>query len=306
MGGLPEFVTVKEVGPRDGLQNEAEQIPTEIKVEWMNLLSEAGYSSIEFSSFVHPKWIPQLKDAKQVAQQMTRNPNITYAALVPNRKGLEAALEADIDEVAVFMSASETHNLKNINKTIEDTFPVLKEVIEEAKHHNKRVRGYVSTVFGCPYEGEVRISQVLQVCQQLIDMGVDEISLGDTIGVADPLQVEQFLKTIEGKMDFSRLAMHFHNTHGMALANTLVSLKLGITIFDSSLGGLGGCPYAKGASGNLATDDLVHMLHKMGIQTGIHETKLKEAALFIQQAIQKELPSHQMQIYNRMDQGEGC
>ncbi|MFG6148786.1 hydroxymethylglutaryl-CoA lyase [Halobacillus sp. B23F22_1] len=306
MNGLPEFVTVKEVGPRDGLQNEAEHIPTEFKVEWMDLLSEAGYSSIEFSSFVHPKWIPQLKDAKQVAEQMTRNPNITYAALVPNKKGLEAALEADIDEVAVFMSASETHNLKNINKTIQDTFPVLKEVIQEAKHHNKRVRGYVSTVFGCPYEGEVPISQVLHVCQQLIDMGVDEISLGDTIGVADPLQVEQFLKTIEGKMDFNRLAMHFHNTHGMALANTLVSLKHGITIFDSSLGGLGGCPYAKGASGNLATDDLVHMLHKMGIQTGIRETKLKEAALFIQQAIQKELPSHQMQIYNRMDQGEGC
>ncbi|MCP3025950.1 hydroxymethylglutaryl-CoA lyase [Halobacillus sp. A5] len=299
MESLPNAVTIKEVGPRDGLQNESEQIPTEVKVNWINLLSHAGFQSIEISSFVNPKWIPQLKDAKEVAMGIERKSGISYAALVPNYKGLQAALDSNLDEVAVFMSASEAHNKNNINKTIDETYPVLSEVVQEAKHHKKRVRGYVSTVFGCPYEGEIPFNQVAAICEKLLQMGVDEISLGDTIGVADPKQVDAFFEEIKGNLPFSKLAMHFHNTNGMALANILVSLQHGITTFDSALGGLGGCPYAKGASGNLATDDLVHMLHKMGINTGIDEVKLREAARYIQQSLNKELNSHQMQIYNR-------
>ncbi|MCA1009356.1 hydroxymethylglutaryl-CoA lyase [Halobacillus halophilus] len=293
---LPEEVTIKEVGPRDGLQNESREVPTEDKISWINQLSEAGYSYIEFSSFVHPKWIPQLKDAKQVASSIERKPGITYAALVPNMKGLETALETDVDEVSVFMSASESHNKKNINKSIEETYPVLREVVQEAKGAGKTVRGYVSTVFGCPYEGHIPVRQVIDVSKQLLDMGVDELSLGDTIGVANPKQVDMALYEIRKQLSFKDIAMHFHNTRGMALANVLVSLDHGITTFDSSLGGLGGCPYAKGASGNLATEDLVHMLHQMGVSTGIDEPKLRQAASFIQRTLNKPLASHVMQI----------
>ena len=293
---LPEEVTIKEVGPRDGLQNESREVPTEDKISWINQLSEAGYSYIEFSSFVHPKWIPQLKDAKQVASSIERKPDITYAALVPNMKGLEAALETDVDEVSVFMSASESHNKKNINKSIEETYPVLREVVKEAKDAGKTVRGYVSTVFGCPYEGNIPIEQVIDVSKHMLDMGIDELSLGDTIGVANPKQVDKALHEIQKQLSFKDLAMHFHNTRGMALANVLVSLNHGITTFDSSLGGLGGCPYAKGASGNLATEDLVHMLHQMDVSTGIDEHKLRQAASFIQDTLNKPLASHVMQI----------
>ncbi|QAS50881.1 hydroxymethylglutaryl-CoA lyase [Halobacillus litoralis] len=296
---LPDKVTIKEVGPRDGLQNESEEVPFKDKVAWIDLLSEAGYSYIEFSSFVHPKWIPQLKDARSVATSIRRNPETTYAALVPNMKGLEAALETGVDEVSVFMSASETHNKKNINKSIEETYPVLEEVVKMAKQESKTVRGYVSTVFGCPYEGDVPVEQVAEVSEKLLSMGIDELSLGDTIGVANPKQVDDVLPRLQERLSFDRIAMHFHNTRGMALANVLVSLQHGITTFDASLGGLGGCPYAKGASGNLATDDLVHMLHKMGIETGIDEQKLKEAGDYIQKVLKQSLPSHQMQVLNK-------
>ncbi|SDO89519.1 hydroxymethylglutaryl-CoA lyase [Halobacillus aidingensis] len=295
----PEKVTIKEVGPRDGLQNETVEVPLQDKVAWINLLSDAGYSYIEFSSFVHPKWIPQLKDAKEVAAMISRKKGITYAALVPNRKGLEAAIDTDVDEVSVFMSASDTHNKKNINKSIEETYPVLKEVVQEAKLEGKSVRGYVSTVFGCPYEGAIDTDQVARVSERLLDMGIDELSLGDTIGVANPRQVDQALHEWKQWLPFDKLAMHFHNTRGMALSNVLVSMQHNITTFDASLGGLGGCPYAKGASGNLATDDLVHMLHQMGIETGIDEEKLKEAAVYIQRVLNKSLPSHQMQVVNK-------
>ncbi|MBM7552606.1 hydroxymethylglutaryl-CoA lyase [Thalassobacillus pellis] len=296
---VPENVIVKEVGPRDGLQNEPANVDTADKVAWIDKLSEAGFSYIEISSFVHPKWIPQLSDAKEVAAAIKRHPGITYAALVPNRKGLERAIETDIDEASIFMSSSETHNKKNINKSLEETYPVLKEVVEGAKSAGKSVRGYVSTVFGCPYEGEVPIDQILRVCDRLFEMGIDELSLGDTIGVADPKQVDETLTEIKKRFSFDRIAMHFHNTRGMALANVLVSLEHGVTTFDGSVGGLGGCPYAKGASGNLATDDLIHMLHQMGIGTGIQLEKLTEAARFIQEKINKPLPSHQMQMLNR-------
>ncbi|WP_181348518.1 hydroxymethylglutaryl-CoA lyase [Thalassobacillus sp. CUG 92003] len=299
MNSLPNAVTIKEVGPRDGLQNEQENVSTADKIAWINQLSRSGYSYIEVSSFVHPKWIPQLADAKEVAESIERYPGVTYAALTPNMKGLERAIEADIDEVSIFMSASDTHNRKNINKSIADTYPILQEVVDEAKQAGKTVRGYVSTVFGCPYEGHVPVSQVIDVCQRLLNMGIDELSLGDTIGVANPKQVDSALSQIQQELSFDHLAMHFHNTRGMALANVLVSLEHGITTFDGALGGLGGCPYAKGASGNLATDDLVHMFHEMGLDTGISMEGLMEAGGFIQSKLGKALPSHHMQIQNR-------
>ncbi|MFZ3577742.1 hydroxymethylglutaryl-CoA lyase [Virgibacillus sp. DJP39] len=292
---FPKNVSIKEVGPRDGLQNESEMVPTDAKIEWINMLSDSGASYIEISSFVHPKWIPQLKDATEVAKKIKRNPGVTYAALVPNETGLERALEVDIDEVCLFLSASETHNKKNINKTIEETYPILESVSSDSKKANKKVRGYVSTVFGCPYEGETDTNKVLSVCDKLFTMGVDEISIGDTIGVADPAQVAEVLEQLLRYFPKDKLAMHFHNTRGAALANVLVAMDYGITNFDSAVGGLGGCPYAKGASGNLATDDLLYMLHRMGINTGIDENAVINAALYIEKYVTN-LSSHQMKI----------
>lgn len=292
---FPENVSIKEVGPRDGLQNEAEMVPTDAKIEWINMLSDSGTSYIEISSFVHPDWIPQLKDATEVAKKIKRNPNVTYAALVPNNKGLERALEVNVDEICLFLSASETHNKKNINKTVADTLPILASVSADAKKANKKVRGYVSTVFGCPYEGGIDTKKVIGICENLFTMGVDEISIGDTIGVADPVQVASVLDQLLCYFPKDKLAMHFHNTRGTALANTLVALDYGISNFDSAVGGLGGCPYAKGASGNLATDDLLYMLHRMGVATGIDEKRIINAALYIEKYV-KNLSSNQMKI----------
>ncbi|AKS37184.1 hydroxymethylglutaryl-CoA lyase [Anoxybacillus gonensis] len=289
-------VTVKEVGPRDGLQNEPTFIQTEDKIAWINQLSQTGLTYIEVTSFVHPKWIPQLADAYEVASRIERVEGVTYAALVPNKKGLEGALAANIDEVAVFMSASETHNRKNINKSMEETYVVLKEVIDEAKRENKTVRGYVSTVFGCPYEGAVSIERVISVSERLFELGIDELSLGDTIGVANPVQVQQTLERLLKRFPAEKIALHFHNTRGMALANVFASLQMGITIFDSSLGGLGGCPYAPGASGNLATDDLVYMLTQMGIECGVQLEPLTEAARWIEEKIGRPLTSHHLNV----------
>ncbi|PIC04441.1 hydroxymethylglutaryl-CoA lyase [Anoxybacillus flavithermus] len=289
-------VTVKEVGPRDGLQNESVFIQTEDKIAWINRLSKTGLSYIEVTSFVHPKWIPQLADAYEVASRIERVEGVTYAALVPNKKGLEGALAANMDEVAVFMSASETHNRKNINKSIEETYPVLKEVIDEAKRANKTVRGYVSTVFGCPYEGTVSIERVISVSERLFELGIDELSLGDTIGVANPVQVQRTLEQLLKRFSAEKMALHFHNTRGMALANVFASLQMGVTTFDSSLGGLGGCPYAPGASGNVATDDLVYMLTQMGIDCGVQLEQLTEAARWIEEKIGRPLTSHHLHV----------
>lgn len=294
----PDKVTIKEVGPRDGLQNEKELIPAQSKIEWINKLSKTGLSYIEITSFVNPKWIPQLSDAAEVARGIVRNPGVIYGALVPNMRGLEAALDANIDDVSVFMSASETHNLKNINKSIDDTFPVLQESVKSALAAGKSVRGYVSTVFGCPYEGKVPLDRVFKVCDRLFEMGIAELSLGDTVGIANPRQVEEVLNRALRRYDRKKLALHFHDTRGMALANVLKALDFGITTFDSALGGLGGCPYAPGASGNVATDDLVHMLVGMGISTGIDQEKLMEAAALMQKRLGKQLPSHQMAVYS--------
>ena len=293
---LPKQVVLKEVGPRDGLQNEKATILTTDKVELINLLSMSGLSYIEVSSFVHPKWIPQLADAAEVLAQIKRQQDVTYAALIPNKRGLERALTVGIDEASVFMSASESHNKNNINKSIDETFPVLREVVDEAKRNGLTVRGYISTVVGCPYEGYIAPEKVRHVADALFDMGVDEVSLGDTIGVGVPTQVEALLTHLLPHYGPERLAMHFHDTRGIAVANVVKSMELGITKFDSALGGLGGCPYAKGASGNVATEDLLYLFDEMNIHTGVQMEKVLTAASFIEQKLGKPLTSKQMEI----------
>ena len=293
---LPTKVTIKEVGPRDGLQNEPNFIETKDKVDWINRLSKTGLSYIEVSSFVHPKWIPQLADSEEVLKSIKREAGVTYAALVPNIRGLERAFNCHVDEISVFMSASEGHNKSNINKSIDETFPVLKEVVDEAKKADLKVRGYVSTVIACPYDGPVAPEQVLKVVDRLAEMGVYEISLGDTIGVGVPTQVESLLETLLKHFPPQRFAMHFHDTRGTALANVVKSLEMGITTFDSSTGGLGGCPYAKGASGNVATEDLNYLLTAMNIETGVNPEALIDSAFFIEEKIGKKLISKQLEI----------
>lgn len=288
-------VRIVEVGLRDGLQNESAFLPAEIKCTIAERLLQAGLHHLEVTSFVNPRWIPQLADAEQVAAALPKNPAGIYRALVPNRRGLERALTTSIDEFAVFMSASETHNRKNINKSIADTYPVLAEVVEVATSQGKKVRGYVSTVFGCPYEGKVSVSQVSAVCEKLLEMGVYEISLGDTIGVATPAEVKQVLKELLTQFPADRLAGHFHDTRGTGLANAYVALELGITTLDSSFGGMGGCPYAPGASGNLATEDLVYLLQGMGVNTGVDLNALCETSLWVEKQIGKKLPSKVLQ-----------
>lgn len=292
----PARVTIKEVGPRDGLQNEKVIVAAADKIAWINQLSRTGITSLEITSFVNPKWIPALADAAEVARGIERMPGITYSALVPNRQGLERALEADVDEAAIFMSASETHNQRNINKSINATVPILHEVVQAAHSAGKSVRGYLSTVFGCPYEGPVSIDEVIRVSETLFEMGIGELSLGDTIGIANPKQVEDVLEMLLKRFDAEKLALHFHDTRGTALANILVSMNMGITTFDASAGGLGGCPYAPGASGNVASEDLLFMLDSMGIQTGINQEKLLSSARFIQEKIGRTLPSRNLQV----------
>ena len=291
----PDAVSIKEVGPRDGLQNEKSFISTSDKITWINQLSHSGLTYIEVASFVNPKWIPALADAYEVVKRIERVEGVTYAALVPNQRGLEGALEANIDEVSIFMSASETHNFKNINKSLDQTYPILQGVVTDSIAAGKSVRGYVSTVFGCPYEGEIDVNQVVKVAESLFEMGISELSLGDTIGVANPKQVQEVLEVLLRYFPAPKLAMHFHDTRGTALANVLVSLEMGITTFDSSLGGLGGCPYAPGASGNLATDDLIYMLNGMGISTGITLEALLLSGKYIQEKVGRNLPSHNLQ-----------
>lgn len=253
-------------------------------------MSETGVREIEYSSFVHPKWVPQLSDAHEVGRKIKRNPNVRYSALVPNLKGLDLALEAGIDGASVFMSASESHNKSNINKSIAETYPVLEEVIREAKAAGKHVTGYVSTVFDCPFEGKITPEKVIEVCDHLVDAGVDDISLGDTIGTAVPSQVEALLDKVLDRYSSEKIIMHFHDTRGMAIANIMTSMQYGITRFDSSIGGLGGCPYAPGAAGNVATNDILYLLHGMGIKTGVDEKKIEKAALFIQKKARKDTP----------------
>ncbi|RYV02041.1 hydroxymethylglutaryl-CoA lyase [Shewanella sp. OPT22] len=261
-------VSIFEVGARDGLQNEA-AVSTQDKVTLINGLADAGVRRIEAASFVSPKWVPQMADSATVMDQIARKPDVQYSALTPNLKGLEAALAADADEVAIFGSASEAFSQKNINCSIEESIARFKPVMELAKEHNLPVRGYVSCALGCPYEGEVAISEVTRVTELLHNMGCYEVSLGDTIGVGTPRKAKAMLEAVAQTVPVEKLALHFHDTYGQALANIQACLETGISTFDSSVAGLGGCPYAKGASGNLATEDLVYMLHGMGLHTDI-------------------------------------
>jgi hydroxymethylglutaryl-CoA lyase len=291
MDRFPKRVTVYEVGPRDGLQNEPRPIATADKIALVDLLSATGLPQIEITSFVNPKWIPQLADGAEVAQRIQRQPGVGYSCLVPNAKGLERALASGMKEVAVFLSASETHNKKNVNKTVAETLTAFEEVIAPAKAAGARVRAYVSTVFGCPYEGHVDPKAVVALVKELRSRGVYQISLGDTIGVGTPLQVRTVLEQVLEVAPLDELALHFHDTRGTALANVLIGLSLGFHTIDSAVGGLGGCPYAPGASGNLATEDLVYMLHGMGIETGIDLDALVACSAKLAALVGHELPS---------------
>ena len=294
---LPARVTVYEIGPRDGLQNEARQVATADKIRFIDELVAAGIRHIEITSFVSPKWIPQLADGGEVARGVKRPEGVHMSALVPNRRGLDGALAAGMREVAVFLSASETHNKKNVNKTIAETLDAFAEVVPPALAAGLRVRAYVSTVFGCPYEGEVDPARVVDLVDRLREMGCYQLSLGDTIGVANPRQVEAVLGLILPRHPDPAIAVHFHDTQGTALANCLVALTMGVTTVDASAGGLGGCPYAPGASGNLATEDLVAMLHAMGVETGIDLDLLVDTSRRAASLVGHDLPSKYLKAH---------
>ena len=294
---LPAEVTIYEVGPRDGLQNEARNVPTADKIRFIDALVAAGVRAIEITSFVSPKWIPQLADAAEVARGVQRPANVRMSALVPNRRGLDTALASGMKEIAVFLSASETHIKKNVNKTIAETLTAFDDVVPAARAAHVPVRAYVSTVFGCPYEGEVDPERAVELVGKLRDMGVYQVSLGDTIGVANPQQVEDVLGRVLAKHPADAIAGHFHDTQGTALANCLVAIQMGITTIDAAAGGLGGCPYAPGASGNLATEDVVAMLHSMGVATGIDLDKLTEASRTASTFVGHELPSKYLKAH---------
>jgi hydroxymethylglutaryl-CoA lyase len=294
---LPRQVTIYEVGPRDGLQNESRQVATHDKVALIDSLSETGLPAIEITSFVSPKWIPQLADAVEVARQVARRPGVRFSALVPNRRGLESALAGGMREIALFLSASETHNKRNVNKSIAGTLTAFEDVVAPAREAGVKVRAYVSTVFGCPYEGDVDPEVVRALSMTLRDMGVYQISLGDTIGAANPQQVERVLEMILADLPLEEAAVHFHDTQGTALANCTVALTLGITTIDAAIGGLGGCPYAPGAAGNLATEDIVAMLHGMGVETGIDLDKLVECSRLAASLVGHELPSKYLRAH---------
>ena len=280
-----------EVGPRDGLQNESRMVPTDDKVKLIDALSETGLRAIEITSFVNPKWIPQLADGGEVSRRIVRKAGMIYSALVPNRQGLDAAIASGMKEVAVFMSASETHNKKNINKTIAQTLAAFRETVPPALAAGLRVRAYVSTIYGCPYEGAVDPAKAVELARALKALGCYQISLGDTIGVANPRQVRDVLSRVLAEIPRSEVAVHFHDTRGTALANILVSVEMGITTVDAALGGLGGCPYAPGASGNVATEDVVYMLEGMGVRTGVDLDRLVDCARLASTLVGHEVPS---------------
>jgi hydroxymethylglutaryl-CoA lyase len=287
---LPDRVSVYEVSLRDGLQNERVTVPLQDKLRLIDALVAAGLRRIEITSFVSPKWIPQLADADEVARHAKAPPGVTFSALCPNAQGLARAKEAGITEIAVFVSSSETHNRKNVNKSVDATLAAFEDTIGPAREQGMRVRGYVSTVWGCPYEGDVDPERSIAIAKRLLEMGCYQISLSDTIGAGTPKQtaliVGRALKEIEAR----QISMHMHDTRGTALANIVVGLELGIRDFDASVGGLGGCPYAPGAAGNCATEDLVYMLHGMGIDTGIDLERLVEAGKAAESIVGRKLP----------------
>lgn len=283
---LPKKVRIVEVGPRDGLQNE-KQVSTDAKVALVNDLADAGLKVIETGSFVSPKWVPQMADSGDVFAAIDRKDGITYAALTPNVKGLEAAIAAGASEVAVFGAASESFSQKNINCSIDESLERFTPLMAMAKEHGLPVRGYVSCVLGCPYEGDIDVATVAHVAKKLLDMGCYEISLGDTVGVGTPMAVKAMLEAVTTKVPVEKLAVHFHDTYGQALANIFSALQMGVATVDSAVAGLGGCPYAKGASGNVATEELVYMLNGLGIEHGVDLDKLARAGWRISEALNR-------------------
>jgi len=288
---LPSRVRIVEVGPRDGLQNEAAAISTADKVAFVDLLSAAGHGTIEASAFVSSRWVPQMADAAEVFSRIARRPGTRYTALVPNLAGLARATAARVDEIAIFAAASESFSRRNINQTIEESLRAYRDVCAAAREAGLPVRAYVSTAFGCPFEGLVPPSRVRDVSAALIDMGASEIAVSDTIGIAHPGQVPVVVGAVREAVPLERLALHFHDTRGTALANVLTALQLGVATFDASAGGLGGCPYAPGATGNLATEDLLYMLDGLGIETGVSLEKTLAASRFIEERVGHALAS---------------
>ncbi|WP_407552956.1 hydroxymethylglutaryl-CoA lyase [Streptomyces sp. Pv4-95] len=290
--GLPGRVRIHEVGARDGLQNEAAVVPTEIKAEFIHRLADAGLPTVEATSFVHPKWVPQLADAEQLFPLLGDLDAHRLPVLVPNERGLDRALALGARRIAVFASATESFAKANLNRTVDEALAMFAPVVERAKAAGMHVRGYLSMCFGDPWEGPVPVEQVVRVCRALTDLGCDELSLGDTIGVATPGHVHKLLTCLnEAGMATSRLGVHFHDTYGQALANTLAALRHGVTTVDASAGGLGGCPYAKSATGNLATEDLVWMLHGLGIETGVDLERLTATSVWMAETLGRPSPS---------------
>ncbi|MCZ8155416.1 MAG: hydroxymethylglutaryl-CoA lyase [Leptospira sp.] len=289
------FIKITEVGARDGLQNEKQIVTTADKFKFINLLIESGLQNIEVTSFVKKEWVPQMGDSTELSdlifQNRNRFPGVSFSCLTPNMTGYEAALKAGYKEVAVFTATSETFTKKNINRSIQESIDGFKQIFKRARQDGIRVRGYISTVIACPYEGKIQPEKTLEISKQLLDEGVYEISLGETIGVAVPIDIENLLNTLFKELPSSVFAGHFHDTYGMAIANVSKSLELGLRSFDSSSGGLGGCPYAKGASGNLATEDLVYFLEASGYETGINLSAVIDASKFIQECIGRSLNS---------------
>jgi hydroxymethylglutaryl-CoA lyase len=280
---LPKRVKIVEVGPRDGLQNEKEAVPAAVKIELVDRLSHAGFANVEAASFVSPKWVPQMATSREVMDGIARRPGTLYSALTPNMQGFEAALAAKADEVVIFGSASEAFSQRNINCSIAESIARFEPVAQAARQHGLRLRGSISCSFGCPYQGEVPLEAVADVVGRMRDLGCDEIDIADTIGVSTPRKTQAVMETAARAFALEHIAGHFHDTYGQALANIYASLEVGVAIFHSSVSGLGGCPYAKGATGNVATEDVLYMLHGLGIETGIDLDQVVEAGQFISQ-----------------------
>ncbi len=292
LDGMPDHVTIWDVGPRDGLQNEATIVPVEVKVELIERLVDAGHTVVETTSFVHPRWVPQLADAEQVLERLTRKPGVRYPVLVPNARGLDRALEHGVADIAVFGSATETFARRNLNRSVEESLAMFAPVVARAREADIRVRAYLSMCFGDPWEGEVPLPQVVGVATRMMALGCTELSLGDTIGVATPGRVAALLDAlVAAGVPVDRIAVHFHDTYGQALANTLEAMRHGVTIIDAAAGGLGGCPYAKSATGNLATEDLLWLLDGLGVETGVDLAKLCATSAWLAERMGRPSPS---------------
>ncbi|MFI7614641.1 hydroxymethylglutaryl-CoA lyase [Nonomuraea terrae] len=296
MQGLPRQVSIYEVGPRDGLQNESAVVPVEVKAEFIERLADAGHKIIEATSFVHPTWVPQLADADELLARLRRKPGVRYPVLVPNERGLGRALDRGVDEIAIFASATETFAAKNLNRGLESQFDMFEPVVARALESGVRVRAYVSMCFGDPWEGPTPVSQVVQVGERLLGLGCYQLSLGDTIGVGTPGHVTALIEAFRSP---ERLAVHFHDTYGQALGNTLAALQAGVTTIDASTGGIGGCPYAESATGNLATEDLVWMLRGLGIETGLDLGKLVSTSVWLAELLGRPSPSRVVQALSK-------